>query len=330
MRLFLVLSSIIIFTTCDNTLDLNAEFKDIPIVYGLLSASQENQFIRVERAFLDPELPADQLAVMAEQIYYPSLNVELVKTSTSESFLLRKVDGNEIGLPRAEGAFALDPNTLYTIGTAEMNLQPGQQYELRIDRGENSEPVTAITTIIDTLIITQPTGRLNFDFNTNFRVRWFPRAQDEETTPSVYDVSMVIHFEEVDKNDPDVEKIAKSLEWSLAQNITDENEVMRLGDEFFNFLQNELEVKPGIRRDFKGIDVVVDAGGEEILDYVRVGQANLGITASQEIPFYSNLSEGRGIFSSRNRNVRSRLLLSAPTQDRIQNSELTRDLNFNF
>ena len=328
MRIALAFILFIVLGSCDNTLDLNANFKDIPIVYGLLSVSDENQFIRVERAFLDPEKPASEIAVIPDSIYYPSLVVSLLNVNSGESFDLREVNGNEIGFPRQEGAFAVNPNTLYTIGTEEMKLSAGESYELRIDRGEGRDLVTAETTVVDTILITQPGARLNFDFNTNFRVRWFPKSTGSE--PSVFDVSMVIHFDEVNVLDPNSEPEPKALNWSLAKSLVNETELLKVGDEFYTFLNNNLIVDGNIRRDFKGIDVIVDSGGNEILEYVRVGQANLGITASQDIPFFSNLSEGRGIFSSRNRKIKVRVLLSSVAQEIVKSDPLTKDLNFNF
>jgi hypothetical protein len=328
MRLGVAMLFVFLIGACDNTLDLNAEFKDIPIVYGLLSVSDENQFIRVERAFLDPNVPAPEIAVDPSALYYPSLSVKLLNVNSNETFDLRKINGNEVGLQREEGAFAVDPNTLYTIGTEEMKLKAGETYELQIDRGEGSDIVTATTTVVDTLLITQPSGRINFDFDTNFRVRWFPKSTGNE--PSVFDVFMLMYIDEVDTSNPDAEPVQRILNWSLGKSLVDESEILKRGNEFFVFLNNNLEVKENIRRDFKGIDVVVDAGGEEILDYVRVGQANLGITASQEIPFYTNLSEGRGIFSSRNRKFKRRILLTAVAQEIVKSDPLTKDLNFNF
>ncbi|GLR20152.1 hypothetical protein [Portibacter lacus] len=328
MRYTLGIITIVLLFSCDNTLVLNAEYQDIPIVYGLLSVSEENQFIRVERAFLDPDRSATEIAVISDSIYYPSLDVQLVNLRNNEVHTLRKVNGNEIGLPRDEGAFAVDPNTLYTIGTSEMSLSAGESYELVINRGEGKEAIRATTTVVDTILITQPSTRLNFDINTNFRVSWFPKSTGN--VPSVYDVSMIVNFEEVNTLDPDMEPVPVTLEWSLAKSITDETEILKLGNEFFVFLQNNIEVKENIRRDFIGIDVVIDAGGQEILDYVRVGQANLGITASQEIPFYTNLSEGRGIFSSRNRKFKKRVLLTPVAQNVVKSNDLTKSLNFNF
>lgn len=328
MRIAISMLLIFLITACDNTLDLSAEFKDIPVVYGLLSVSEQNQFIRIERAFLDPNLPATQIAVDPEALYYPSLAVRILNVNTKETFELRKIDGNEVGLQRDAGAFAVDPNTLYTISTEEMKLSAGDTYELQIDRGENSDLVTATTTVVDTILITQPTGRINFGFDTNFRVRWFPKSTGSE--PFVFDVSMLIYLEEIDVSNPGAMPVEKVLNWSLAKSLINEAEVLKKGSEFFVFLSNNLESDASIRRDFKGIDVVVDAGGEEILDYVRVGQANLGITASQEIPFYSNLSEGRGIFSSRNRKYKRKILLTSVAQEIVKSDPLTKDLNFNF
>ncbi len=325
MRWIFVLLLGLMVGACDNSLDLNAEWQDIPIVYGLISASAENQYIRVEKAFLDAARPAAEIAVIPDSIYYANLKVSIVNLDNNEEFDLVEIDGNDEGLPREDGAFADSPNILYKITSESMDLSPGQNLELQIDRGENKASVTANTTVIDTVIITLPNNRVNFSYTNNFRVQWFPKSTGNE--PSIYDVGMQINYSEELIDDPDADEVYKSLFWLISKNVSD-TEVLRLGREFYVFLDNNLQPDPNVRRTFRGIDVVIDAGGEEILDYTRVGQANLGITASQEIPFYTNLSEGRGIFSSRNRQVEKGVLLSPIAKDSLVNGVFTKDLNF--
>lgn len=315
----------LVFLSCDNTLDLNADWEDIPIVYGLLSATEDVQYIRVEKAFLDPVKSGLEVALISDSIYYQSLDVSLVNTSTNEAFRLEEVDGADYGLPRGEGAFATIPNILYRIDSEDLVIKPGESYELQINRGESKPLVTAFATVIDTVLISQPGARINFTYSSNFRIQWFPKTTGND--PKIYDAGMVIRYDEEQANVPDSPVESKSIFWLIDKEISD-TELLTSGREFYVFLSNNLEADPNILRTFRGMDVVIDAGGPEILDYTRVGQANLGITASQEIPFYTNISEGRGIFSSRNRKVKTGILLSPVAKDSLVNGVFTKQLNF--
>ena len=46
------LSSLILLISCTTDFELNAPYKTIPIVYGLLDQSQDTQFVKINRSFL--------------------------------------------------------------------------------------------------------------------------------------------------------------------------------------------------------------------------------------------------------------------------------------
>lgn len=317
--------SLLALASCSNELMLNADFRDIPIVYGLLSLEADNLYIRVERAFLDPSLPPDEVALIPDSIYYKNAKVYLSKNNSAEPILLEEIDGQSEGLPRDEGAFATMPNKLYKILSSKLNLKAGDIITLQIDRGSNLPIVTADTKVIDSVLISIPSTRINFDYINNFTVQWFPKSEINE--PHIYDVNFLIHFREINVSEVEPKWKEASLIWNIAKNV-EQTRIQKSGREFYLHLANNLREDVNLRREILSIDVIIDSGGQEILDYTRVGLANLGITASQEIPFYSNISEGRGIFSSRNRNIRKRILLSAVTQDSLANGQFTRNLNF--
>ena len=71
------------------------------------------------------------------------------------------------------------------------------------------------------------------------------------------------------------------------------------------------------------------SGANNILEeFLRVGQANLGITSTQDIPFFDNLSEGRGIFASRNTTSLFEIRLSSISEDELINGPITSQLGF--
>ena len=82
---------------------------------------------------------------------------------------------------------------------------------------------------------------------------------------------------------------------------------------------------------FVGADEVpgfqVEAG-QELGEFIKIAQANSGITATQDIPTYTNLSEGIGVFTSRNVANYTGFGLTDATLDSLKNGSITGHLNF--
>jgi len=156
-----VLFAAVLWQSCSNDFELNADFKDIPIVYGFIDINDEDHYIRIQRAFLDGETSAIQIAQIHDSIYYDNIDVSLL-VNGNQSFTLEEINGEDVGIFKEEGAFANSPNTLYTISQAEIGLQGCDEVTLVINRGDNLPPVTATTTIVgDVTEITQPRIGIN-------------------------------------------------------------------------------------------------------------------------------------------------------------------------
>ena len=81
-------------------------------------------------------------------------------------------------------------------------------------------------------------------------------------------------------------------------------------------------------REFSHFDIIVEGGGEEILDYRRIARANSGLTGAQELPLYSNISEGIGVFSSKYNAKYENFGIRPETRDSLAQSPIMRGLNF--
>ena len=103
--------------SCSNEFELNAPAKEIPIVYGLLSRSDDVHYIRIEKAFIDENTSALELAQDPNALYFENVQVELVHESNGDAFLMERVDASQLGLEREDGIFATTPNILYKLGT---------------------------------------------------------------------------------------------------------------------------------------------------------------------------------------------------------------------
>ena len=316
--------------SCDNEIDLTAEFKDIPIVYGLLSRTDSVHYIKVQRAFLGEEGDnALEIAQIADSLYYDNLDVKIENTSTGVSYSLEKVDGNLEGQVRDEGIFADQPNYLYKlILPIGEELEGGDEYILRINREDGKPEITASTIIVDDFTFTQPFEGAQI----NIRYRPYTVAWRKKAGAAFYDVKMLIHYLEQDGLNGGF--VEKTLQWDIAENVSAEGNNASVfnyefdGEEFYRYIGAELDDNDGFPRIFTSLDFVVDAGGQALFDYINIGQANTGITSSQVVPNYTNLSEGLGVFSSRNRVYYPDFTLLGEARDSLSNGIYTNDLGF--
>lgn len=325
-----LLGSVFIFS-CSNDFDVNAKWKDIPVVYGLLDISDTAHYIRVERAYLDPKADALVLAKITDSIYYENATVRLERVSNGEVFTLQKVDGNKWGYPREDGIFATDPNWLYRIDSTVLRLKAGEKIRLRIDRDNGLPEVTSNALILTPIKLNTPqSGTNGFSFNSNgfskTNIAW--TAAD---SAYIFDATLFVRYAEYPKINP-ADVVYKTIKWPWARSLRRESnnnfDVEKIGVEFYELMKNNIEVNDDLKRIFIGIDVEIIAGGNALQKYVNVSSANTGITASGEIPTYSNISEGLGIFDSVNKFRRNGVGIQDKTRDTLKMGYLTKNLNF--
>jgi hypothetical protein len=318
----LILVSLI--SACSNDLVVVDQWKDIPVVWGLLNKSDTAHYIRVEKAFLDPTTSAYDIARIPDSLYYENAVVTLKRVNTGQVFTLDRVNGDLEGYPREDGTFAESPNYLYKIKANVINLVAGESYEFKLQRGNETTPVTAHTIIIPKPILTEPNPspgtKISFKYNSNVKFSW-----REVPDAGIYDLKLVFHYSE--KLDSVILPTPKSFEWNVERNIS-YTEVIKSGIEFYNAVKSNIQVDVHKTRTFDGIDIIVWAGGKELADFIKITHANTGITSTQDIPKYTNLSEGVGIFSSRNNALYTGFILTDQSLDSLKNGVITKSLNF--
>ncbi|MFN7115765.1 MAG: hypothetical protein ACK4TA_03145 [Saprospiraceae bacterium] len=337
LRLLVTLSLGFLGIACSTDFEIEADWKDIPVVYGLLSLQDTAHYVRVEKAFLEPSGDATKIAQIADSLYYDAkVQVQLQRVSNGQTFTLQRVDGATEGYPRKDGPFATVPNILYKMPAPAIQLKANEHIRLIINRGETLEPVTAQTTVLGEMTIREPsanTSTLNFGYDRSLTFGW-------DATPAArfFDLRLILHYEESQAGNPNLFE-PKSITWILADDLIREdttssrvrfpqgNAVFR-GEEFYRFLQANLTPLSDRVRRFVNLDIVITGAGKEVVEQLRITEANTGVTSSQAVPIYSNLSEGRGIFSSKTTVARLSMPLNSASLDSLKNGIYTRNLNF--
>ncbi len=319
----LMFFSSIFCISCNNDFDLNENWKDVPVTYAILNPKDTVQYVRIEKVFNDPNRSALEVAQISDSIYYDNLSVEILDLDINKSYVLDKIDGNNYNHLRDDGIFLKDPNYLYLLGEKGAIL-PKHKYQFIATKDNGDTLVSATTQIVDDINIYIPVSNENpvkFRNISRFNIAW-----DGGANSGNYDVLFVFHIKEKDSSVSDEWK-DKKLVWKVASGI-EKLKYTVIGKDFYVFLQSNLDENLNITRKFESFDLIVRGVGKELKEYIQVLDANLGITSSQQIPTYTNMTNGYGIFTSVNTRILHDFHLSKETRDSLRVGKFTRDLNF--
>ena len=95
------------------------------------------------------------------------------------------------------------------------------------------------------------------------------------------------------------------------------------GEEFFNKLENSIDINNNVVRTFVDLNVRMTVGTEDLYTFINVNQPFSSIV--QERPSFTNINNGIGLFSSRLTDVTYAIGLNDDTKLYIINN-----LNLNF
>ncbi len=329
-----LLAAIAVLQSCSNDFELTAPWKEVPIVYAILSPQDTAHYVRIEKAFLDPNASALQIAQIPDSIYYPegTFQAFIEEVNTGKRFPLTRVDGRLEGYPRQEGIFATSPNWLYKT---KETLVPGRRYRLRIVRNDGRPDITAETTIPGNFIIQAPNPsllpvRMTFLRGSSSNVTWL-----SDSNGVYFTIRFRIRIRENNLNGTLLKR--DTLYWTPVPS-TRRSEVLTgngfisteriLSESFYRFLVENLSPTTTTFRRFEGIDITVEGGGREIERYLETAAANAGITGAELISLYTNLSEGFGIFTGKNAVTLPNVTITPETINSMNEQSPERDLNF--
>ncbi|MBL7826806.1 MAG: DUF4249 family protein [Saprospiraceae bacterium] len=336
--LVLLLLVAVVLSNCSNDFDVAAPWKEVPIVYAILSPKDTAHYVRIEKAFLDPEASALEIAQIADSLYYPdnSITVWLERPATNSRVQLHRVDGNLEGYVRDQGIFADQPNWLYKLKPpVGQNLTPGETYKLVIVRNDGREDITAQTTLPKDFVITRPNPtdivrKISFAYSTTSTVDW---RTDENGY--FFNITYILPYRE---EAPDGTTLLRdTLVWQAARNVEREETTVSqgtykgtkdiAGSQFFKFLAEQLQPTSNFRYFEKGF-IYLEGGGREIKEFNVTAAANSGLTGAEVYPVYTNVSEGFGLVTGKNLFKMGNIQISEATIDSMFYHPLTQGLKF--
>jgi len=286
-----------LFSACETDFDVNAEWEETTVVFGLLDASDENQLqkIKISKAFLG-NMDAYQMAQYSDSINYgvDELDVKIYKWDFNQ------IEGSVelIAVPTyRDGEIFYDSIIVYQFVNDNF-LKKGFDYELLVENKNTGNLVTSKSEIVSGFDFDNifRTKRKSFQFglynNGDFSsstITW----DDSNDNGKIYQLDLIFNYTEI-MNGVYTEK---SLRYSLPLIDDTESKMKIEGNSFFNFLALNLDKNQSVIRYFNGIDMLMTVGSEDLETYINVNKPITGIL--QERPQFSNMNNGIGLFSSR-------------------------------
>lgn len=324
--------------SCSTDFDVTGPWKNIPVVYGILSVTDTAQYVRVEKAFLDPDQDATQLAQIPDSLYYPENDIAVfLQRPGSPKVALQRVDGNAEGYFREGGIFATSPNWLYKLPVNAFKIEAGQNYQLLITRTDGDTLATSSTTVPGNFRFRQPLTtvsviRLSFLPNSDTRFEWssdgnaeyfnlrvFVRIREENETGTFLGDTVLVWNAGT--------RIERSQTPSAQPGLFNTN-IATPGITFYQFLANSLSVSSTRKRVLNSFTLELQGGGKELRDLYQALSANSGITGAEYIPAFTNINGGYGVFTSKNTLTLPNVFPTDLTLDSLSIHPLTKNLNF--
>lgn len=343
-KLLFILTVGLMLSACSNDFEVTAPWKEIPVVYGILSPQDTAHYIRIEKAFLDPEVSALTIAKIADSLYYPesAIMVFLERTDNQNRLQFQRVNGALEGYPRKDGVFATEPNWLYKAKSSpSFPLDPGKTYRLVIERADGKPNITAETTLPAPFVIVKPSVMQQVPI-IGFEKLVPPTPVSWRTDENAYFFNITFKIRYLDKNANGTTAAANELVWLAAKNVPRGEATSGMGglflvsrdiarNSFYNFLAQNLQRPVGnMYREFQTLDILIEGGGREIKEYLDTADANGGLTGAEVFPNYSNISEGFGIFTGKNQVIGQNIRLTTNTVDSMNANSITDTLRFRY
>lgn len=332
-KLFLSLSllaSLAFFNACTTDVELYSDYKDIPIIYGLLDASQDTNFIRINRAFSgsnDHPINAAEVSLIADSSNYPGkLRAYIVQyiqgfggqyQPTGDTLELDTITIHD----KEEGIFYSPNQKVYwTDKRLDVNTE-AVKYRYKLIVYKENDTITTETNLVGGEGFKIVTSQLSFmaEENDNSNKVKFTLADNAV----FYDAKMVFYYKESVNGGPLTDK---QVTYSFGVKTLDDlgqqdgSYTVSYGtNTLFNLLEDAIggdtvinENHPNVFRYFdeKPMKIFLSAGGDELYNYIQI---NSQTGYAQTVPDYTNINGGYGVFSSRINLVRE-VNISAATQ----------------
>lgn len=322
--------------SCSDDFKVAAPYKNITFAYSILDMRDTAQYVRIQKAFLDDNKSAIEMAQVADSSFYRNVRVRLKGISgnnvvTNDSMWL--VDLNQEGITKDGGTFFSGPSWGYKTKRA---LDPNLQYRLVIN-----VPDAGVSDSAQIQVLNRNSFQVPLFTDGNYKVK-FDKTVPSGTPQASFKFSTIVpmgsamcegylRFHYVERTA--TTEVAKFVDFQMlpdqALSRATNFEFNIANSTFFSFLRNEMGIAPaGTTRYMDSVDFYVYVGGENLKAYQDAQRLSTGLTGDQIKPIYSSFStrDFYGLFSSRAFTFKTGIPLDSATVDSLKVNPVTEPL----
>ncbi|MFH1322186.1 MAG: hypothetical protein ABII90_16240 [Bacteroidota bacterium] len=345
-----------VLIACEPDFDVNAPWKDITIVYGLLNQNDSLHYVKINKAFLG-NADAYEMAQIRDSSEYDVNDIEVkverwkdgIKQSEEYTLNTTTIINKEAGdfYSPEQIIYYFITNEEWIINSQKYFLDQNSDYKLVIENTKTGKVVTATTPIINSGIWCsssdcQPMPMANSkiclynnDEYVTQKVAWKTVKNGKR-----YQLTMRFKYNETNLNTSYTKQ--DSIDWvftSVKSNDLDGGEIMSKeidGEPFYKFVASKISpvsYDNNVKRDNVSLDFIIDVAGDEFNTYLEVNEPSTGLI--QEKPDYTNVKNDKGkdeigIFSCRYYEIRSDKILNYDSARELESGKYTSGLGFNL
>jgi len=294
-----------IITGCETDIDVTSDWKDITVVYGLISQNDTVHYIKVNKAFLGDGNAFTYAQIADSSSYGDNIEVTIIEKAKNGNTRTFKCDTTSI-FNKEAGIFYYPTQIVYKAAfkvPADVNAQD-YNYSLEIRHKITGKVITAQTPLVKNFTIETPRpgqAYINFTTESNQKIKW-NSAKDGRR----YNVTMRFWFDEVKMNS---DTILRYIDWnfgSVKSSSTNGSEPLEIIYAPEGFFTNSINLIPYKNSDEENnvnsrlvnkAEFIFAVAGDELNTYMEVNEPSSGIV--QEKPEYTNVENGIGLFSCR-------------------------------
>ena len=294
-RILTFLTGVLFLAACDNTLDINAPYRETPVVYAIIDMGQDSQIFRIQKTYQnDINKTTDEVAQIADSLYMKNITVKVVNGNIPNQFREFKRLA-----PRKEAGFFSNKDSSYWGQRTTGFFTPGSSYTLRIKNNETDKEYIATTTA---------TGMANIRLGGAINFIEFPEGtfsyQVEQIGANVFmfDLIVRLNYWEINKstNDSSLRYVDYYLKRdALYTSVKDGKYTSPAPSKegVLGHFTNNIPANKMVTRKFNSIEFVVIGSNSDYSDMIQTNKPSGSIIP--KVSDYSNISNGIGVFASR-------------------------------
>ena len=305
--------------SCSEKIDLVGDFTETAVIYGLLDHSDSLHYVKITRAFIGPG-NALEIAQIPDSSYFNSVEAtveEVENDQVTRTWVLRDtiIENKE-----TNGVFYAPSQKVYyfkTLPTIISNgnsivqsstdpqltsLKPNAEYRFKAILNDGEFEVNGKTELVKNIQTSASQQSTGFKFAENpGEYRSSSLVVSNTSNTRVINAKIQVRYNEYIESEYE----SKAFDWIVGETDVSPNSLQSFGangQTFYNLVLDNMETNEAVtRRVFKGFEIQITGGAEDLYNYIVVNTPSSSLAQSK--PSYTNLTvtEGFrvvGLFSS--------------------------------